>query len=176
MRVEFGAGPWCVVITPEKPKGLDESRLVVDRLGEDEERPQFSCVVSRAGGAPSLLVMGRYRDGFSPGVHVIPETDTLLVGTAESVAAYDLPTGQRRHLDMTPYSFVSWKRHGELVVMCGEVEVAAYDLQGKRVWAAPIEPPWDYGVSGETMFTIVMGHKTEFPLASGPTGDLVVSR
>ncbi|WP_198104516.1 hypothetical protein, partial [Clostridioides difficile] len=93
---------------------------------------------------------------------------------AESLAIYDLEKVECTHLDLTPYAFTSWSRHEDIVVMSGELEIAAYDLRGQRLWAATIEPPWDYGVQGDSMFTIAMGHKTEFPLREGPSGPLVM--
>lgn len=176
MRVELGAGAWQVIISDEPHAGLDESRIAVDRLGDDDERQEVRILVSPAGRPPRLLVVGRVRASFAPGVHLVPETGTLFVGCAESLAVYDLEKAERTHLDLTPYAFVSWSRHDDVIVMCGELEVAAYDLTGKRLWAATIEPPWDFGVNGDTMFTIVMGHKTEFSLREGPKENLLVSR
>jgi hypothetical protein len=174
MQVELGAGAWRVVIGDEPPAGLDESRVVVDRIGDDEARDPVYVLVSAAARPPSLLVVGRMRASFLPGVHLVPETSTLFVGCAESLAVYDLEKAERAHLDLTPYAFTSFNRHGDVVVMSGELEIAAYDLRGQRLWAATIEPPWDYGVQGDTMFTIAMGHKTEFPLREGPSGPLVM--
>lgn len=176
MRVELGAGAWQVVIGDEPPRGLDETRVVVDRLGEDEERPLFHALVSAAGRPPNLLVIGRVRKSYSPGVHLVPETNTLFFGCAESLAIYDLTKSERTHLDVTPYAFNSWSRHDDVILMCGELEVAAYDLTGKRLWGATVEPPWDFGVTADTMFTIVMGHKTEFSLRDGPKDNPLVSR
>jgi hypothetical protein len=176
MRVELGAGSWQVVVQNGPHHGLDESRVVVDRLGDDEERAEFHALISAAGRPPNLLVIGRVRKSFAPGLHLVPETNTLFVGCAESIAIYDLVESKRKHLDVTPYTFTSWSRHDDVIVMCGELEVAAYDLLGSRRWAATIEPPWDFGVNGDTMFTIVMGHKTEFSLREGPKDSLVVSR
>ncbi len=173
MRAEFGAGAWRVNIGDEPHQGLDESRVVVDRLGDDDSREPVFVLVSAAARAPSLLVVGRVRASFSPGVHLVPETSTLFVGCSESLAVYDLEKSERTHLDLTPYAFTSWNRHGDIIVMSGELEVAGYDLRGQRLWAATIEPPWDYGVQGDAMFTIAMGHKTEFSLREGPKGPLV---
>ena len=174
MRVEVGAGSWQVIIGDEPPPGLDESRVTVDHVGDDDARDPFFVLVSAAARPPSLLVVGRVRESFPPGVHLVPETSTLFVGCAESLAVYDLEKAERTHLDVTPYAFTSWNRHGDVVVMSGELEIAAYDLRGQRLWAATIEPPWDYGVQGDAMFTIAMGHKTEFPLREGPSGPLVL--
>jgi hypothetical protein len=175
MRVEVGAGLWGVIISDEMPPGLDERRVTIDRLSESDDMKMFA-LVSRSGSAPSLLVVGTHSRSFSPGLHVIPETETLLVGCGEVIAAYDMPTSKCTYRDITPGGFLSWNRHDDVVVMGGELEVAGYNLSGERMWSASIEPPWDYGVSGTTMFTIVMGHRTEFPLREGPKDSLVVSR
>jgi hypothetical protein len=171
MDFSLGAGAWIVRVSAAMPRGLDARRVVVDTIGDDASRPAFFALVARAASAPSLLVVGRFRPDYPPGLHIVAETNTLLVGCGESLAAYDLTAAARTHLDVTPYSFRAWARHNDVVIMCGELEVAGYDLSGRRLWAATIDPPWNYGVDDATMFTIAAGHRTEFPLRSGRERD-----
>jgi hypothetical protein len=174
---EVGAGGFRVVMSNDAPHGLDERRVAVDRPGSaDEDRPEVYVLVHRAGGAPTLLVVGRTREGFGCGVHVVPDTGVMFFGCGESVCAYDMATGTRLHQDITPYAFHSWNRHGEVVLMSGELEVAAFALDGTKLWSAAVESPWDYGVTGENMYTLVMGHKVEFPLKNGPGDRALVER
>ena len=93
-----------------------------------------------------------------------------------ALRAYDMATGKKVHHDITPYVFHSWNRHGDVVIMSGELEVAGYTLDGTKLWASVVESPWDYTVNGDRMHTIVMGHRVEFPLREGPGDERLVAR
>ncbi len=173
---QVGAGGFRVVLSNEAPRGLDESRVVVDRPSSDEDLEARYMLVHRMGGAPTLLVVGRLREGFDCGVHVVPDSGVMFFGCGESICVYEMATGKKLHHDITPYGFHSWNRHGDVVVMSGELEIAGYSLSGAKLWAAAVEPPWDYGVSGPNMYTLVMGHRVEFPLAEGPGERALVER
>jgi hypothetical protein len=176
MAFEVGAGGFRVTLSSEAPQGLDERRIQVDRPSEDEDREACYVLVHRAGGAPTLLVIGRLRPDFGCGVHLVETTGVLFFGCGESVCAYDMATGRKVHHDITPFAFHSWNRHGDVVIMSGELEVAGFGLDGTKLWRSTVESPWDYTVTGERMNTIVMGHRVEFSLHDGP-GDLpLVSR
>lgn len=169
---EVGAGDFRVMLSPEAPQGLDERRVTVDRLAPgDEDREARYMLAHRKGGAPTLLVIGRVRDGYGCGVHIVEQTGVLFFGCGESVATYDIATGQKLHHDLTAYAFHSFSRHGDVVVMSGELEVAGYGLDGAKLWSAAVESPWDFGVNGDKMYTLVMGHRVEFSLREGP-GDV----
>ena len=173
---EVGAGGFRVMLSSERPQGLDERRIVVDRPSSDSDFEERYVLVHRLGGAPTLLVIGHVRDGYGCGVHLAPETGVLFFGCGESVCAYDMPSGTKLHQDITPYSFHSWNRHGDVVVMSGELEVAGYALDGTKLWSGAVESPWDYGVTGDKMYTLVMGHRVEFSLRDGPGGGSLVDR
>jgi len=168
MSFEAGAGGFRVALLREMPEGLDERRVQVDRVGSEDEGEAAYALVHRAGGAPTLLVVGSHRPSFGCGVHLAVDTGVLFFGCGESVCAYDMATGRKLHHDVTPFGFHSWNRHGDVLVMSGELEVAVYSLDGNRLWAATVEPPWDYGVNGERMYTVVLGHRVEFSLHAGP--------
>ena len=174
---EVGAGGFRVVMSSDAPHGLDERRISVDRpAAEDEDRAPVYVLVHRAGGAPTLMIVGRLREGYGCGVHIVPDTGVLFFGGGESVCAYDMASGTKLHQDITPYAFHSWNRHGDVILMSGELEVAAFALDGTKLWSATVESPWDYGVSGANMYTLVMGHKVEFPLRDGPGEKKLVDR
>lgn len=173
---EVGAGGFRVTLSEDAPVGLDERRVSVDRPSEDEDRRPVHALVHRAGGAPTLLVIGRLREGFGCGVHLVEDTGVLFFGCGESICAYDMATGKKLHHDITPYAFHSWNRHGDVVIMSGELEVAAYALDGTKLWSSVVESPWDYGVTGGKMYTLVMGHRVEFPLRDGPGALDLVNR
>ena len=176
MAFEVGAGGFRVTLSSEAPAGLDERRVQVDRPSEDEDREPCYVLVQRAGGAPTLLVIGRLRPDHDCGVHLVESTGVMFYGCGESVCAYDMATGKKLHHDITPYAFHSWGRHGDIVIMSGELEIAGYTLDGTKVWKATVESPWDYTVSGGKMATIVMGHRVEFPLTEGPGEVPLVAR
>ncbi len=176
MGFEVGAGGFRIVLSEEAPHGLDERRVNVDRLGdaEDDRKPCY-VLVHRANGAPTLLIIGRMREGFGCGVHLAQNTGVLFFGCGESICTYDMATGTKLHADITPYAFHSWNRHscegGDVIIMSAELEVAGFATDGTKLWSGVVESPWDYGVSGDNMYTLVMGHRVEFPLLKGP-GDL----
>jgi hypothetical protein len=174
---EVGAARFRVVLSMEAPEGLDERRIHVDRpSAEDEDGEERYVLVHRAGGAPTLLVIGHVREGYGCGVHIVGETGVMFYGCGESVCAYDIATGTKLHHDITPHAFHSWNRHDDVVIMSGELEVAAYALDGTKLWSATVESPWDFGVTGEKMYTLVMGHRVEFPLREGPGDTPLVNR
>jgi len=174
---EVGAGGFRVVLSADAPHGLDERRVTVDRVAsEDDDREPRYVLVHRKGGAPTLLVVGRVREGYGCGVHIVEETGVLFFGCGESICAYDIASGTKLHQDITPYAFHSWSRHGDVVVMSGELEVAGYALDGTKLWLGAVESPWDFGVSGDKMYTLVMGHRVEFPLREGPGNVPLVQR
>lgn len=173
---EVGAGAFRVTLSEEPPPGLDERRVSVDRPSVDEDRPPRYVLVQRASGAPTLLVIGRARPGFPCGVHLTQPTGVLFFGCGESICTYDMATGTKLHQDITAYAFHSWSRHEDIVVMSGELEVAGFSLEGVKLWAAAVESPWDYTVTGDRIVTIVMGHRVEFGLREGPGDARLVQR
>jgi hypothetical protein len=177
MGFEVGAGGFRLLLSEEAPHGLDERRVAVDRPSTDEDRKPVYVLVHRAGGAPTLLVIGRSREGFGCGVHIAQNTGVLFFGCGESICTYDMATGTKLHHDITPFAFHSWNRHGDVIIMSGELEIAGFDADGTKLWSGAVESPWDYGVHGEDMmYTLVMGHRVEFPLRAGPGDRLLVNR
>jgi hypothetical protein len=52
--------------------------------------------------------------------------------------------------------------------MSAELELAAWDLRGNKLWSIFVEPPWGYTVDGEQLHLDVMGMKASFDLVGGP--------
>lgn len=140
-------------------------------LGDPEEGVCFLGVES-AGEVPLLAVALRYDcddSGFFPGAVLIPETRRLFVGAGERILGYDLERVERLWQERTDVGFWGWQRHGEVVVMSAERELAAWDLAGTKLWSAAVEPPWSYSVDGPTLALDVLGRRrSRFDLASGP--------
>lgn len=100
---------------------------------------------------------------------LIPETDVLFVGARQAVWAYDLRQPARLWTDTAEEGFLGWRRHGEAVVMSAELGLAAWDLQGRKLWSTFVEPPYGYTVVDHVVHLTVMGVLVTFPLASGPS-------
>ena len=120
---------------------------------------------------PFLTVTQRYwpcEGGFDPGIILIPETKRLFIGAGERLLAYDLDGPQRLWEDSADTGFWCWARHDDTIVMSAELELAAWDLLGRKLWTTYVEPPWEYSVSGSTLNLDVMGVKSHFNMIAGP--------
>ena len=128
-------------------------------------------VAGRSIGHPTLVLAQRHDPpeaaGFYPGVLVVPETDVLFVGAGERLLAYDLAHPARLWEDVADY-FCRWARYGEVVIMEAELELAAWNLEGTKLWTTVVEPPWSYEVTDDVLKLDIMGVESEFPLRRGP--------
>jgi hypothetical protein len=52
--------------------------------------------------------------------------------------------------------------------MSAELEFAAWDINGRKLWSTFVEPPWSYEIRGDQVELDVMGRKSTFVLAIGP--------
>ena len=121
---------------------------------------------------PFLTVTQRFSPagcGFEPGAIVVPETNSLFIGAGTRVLAYDLLTINRIWEDMADTGFWGWARHGNTIVMSAELELAAWDLNGKKLWTTFVEPPWSYDITDNAVNLDVMGTKSSFDLIAGPS-------
>lgn len=84
------------------------------------------------------------------------------------VVAYHLDPVSRLWEDTTEDGFFEWKRHGDVIVMSAELELAAWDTAGRKLWTTVVEPPWSYEVNDGAVDLDVMGTKRRFPLRTGP--------
>jgi hypothetical protein len=106
--------------------------------------------------------------GFQPGLLIVPETHTLFIGAGTRLLAYHLRRLERLWQDESDTGFWSWRRHGEIVLMSAELEFAAWDLEGHKLWSTFVEPPWTYSVAHGSVMLDVMGQVRRFPLRLGP--------
>jgi hypothetical protein len=129
------------------------------------------CAARRRGQDwPSLAITQRYSPavaGFNPGVLVVPETDRLFLGAGRRLLAYDLSAPSRLWEDEADTGFLFWSRYGEIVVMAAELEIAAWDVRGRKLWSRFVEPPWCYRVEGASVILDVMGTVTRLDLSTG---------
>ena len=142
----------------------------IDRFMDEGGTP---CFLSVAHGKnwPFLIVVQTYAPagyGWYPGVLLIPETDILFFGAGERVLAYNLQTVQQLWIDTADTGFYRWARHQDVVVMAAELELAAWTLEGQKLWSQFVEPPWDYDVENGRVLLDVMGITSTFDLRRGP--------
>jgi hypothetical protein len=124
--------------------------------------------VSAPGEWPELTVALTFDPGFGPGFLLIPERRRLFVGAGTTLIAYELSPIRRLWEATTNFGFWSWRQHGDIVLMSAELELAAWDVDGKKLWSTFVEPPWSYAVDGDTIKLDVMGTTSTFPVATGP--------
>ena len=160
------------------PAMADEyaTRAVVNDRFETERDGSDWCYVAvsntKRSDWPFLTVTQRFwpcAGGFTPGVILVPETRLLLIGAGERLLAYDLEKPQMLWEDTAEFGFWCWARHHDTIVMSAELELAAWDLSGKKLWSTFVEPPWDYRICNGTLKLDVMGVESQFDLIAGPT-------
>jgi hypothetical protein len=170
---------WRVITSSNLPTTLSayrEHALLHDDLGELERREAegfFFVAIGRADETwPSLVVtqpVSPSEGGFAPGVLIVPETNTAFIGAGTRLLCYEHASGRwtRSWEDRTDVGFWGWRRHGDVVVMSAEIEMAAWSVSGAKLWTRSVEPPWSYEVIDGTVDLDVMGIRTSFPLESG---------
>lgn len=134
----------------------------------------FVAVAEGASAWPSLVVTQRFAPGpdfgFTPGVCLVPAAHLLLIGAGTRLLAYDLRSHSRLWEDAADFGFWGWRRHKDVILMSAELELAAWDVQGKKLWSTFVEPPWSYTVAGGNVTLDVMGQMSVFPIETGPEG------
>ena len=128
--------------------------------------------VRRADDWPFLVLAQRYSptpaSGFFPGALLVPESGLLFVGAGERLLCYDLTAIKRIWEDTTNTGFWSWSRHHDTVLMSAELELAAWDCHGRKLWSTFVEPPWQFEVRAQLVHLDVMGVLSSFDLHHGP--------
>lgn len=138
------------------------------------EEGAFCCVTLArgSGGWPFLVVAQRYdptdASCFHPGVMYVPETLRLFIGAGQRLLCYDLKSVTRVWEDEAECGFFHWNREGGVVLMAAELELAAWDLQGCKLWTTFVEPPWSYRVEAGRVHLDVMDNLSDFDLVQGP--------
>src|SRR5262245_2659417 len=107
-------------------------------LASREGAACFVALSRRGAPWPFLVVAQRYEPaspGFFPGVLVVPETQRLFLGAGRRLLCYDLARPARLWEDEADCGFWFWSRWGEVVLMGAELELAAWDLGGRKLWS-----------------------------------------
>lgn len=105
--------------------------------------------------------------GFEPAILIVPETSLAFIGAGTTLLAYDLIKLEKLWEDTADLGFFSWERHGDVVIMSAEIELAAWSIKGEKLWTKFVEPPWFYEVKNGRIKLDVMGIKTTFNIYSG---------
>jgi hypothetical protein len=136
-----------------------------------DETALFFAVSRGSRAWPSLVVAMRFdpgpEAGFNPGFLLIPENHLLFVGAGTSLLAYGLAPVRRLWKDTAEMGFWGWRRHGDAVLMAVELEFAAWDTKGRKLWSTFVEPPWSYEIGGNMVELDVMGAKSSFGVLEG---------
>ena len=120
---------------------------------------------------PFLIVAQRFdlaEAGFDPACLIVPDAHTLFVGAGRRVLGYRLDSPRRLFEQTVDAGFWEWSRHGDVVLMVGELELAAFDIQGNPLWNMPLQPAWEYKVANGKVHLDVLGRRTAFALREGP--------
>jgi hypothetical protein len=114
----------------------------------------FFAVTRRGDPWPFLVVTQRYAPagyGFHPGGLVVPETHRLFLGAGRRLLGYDLSGPARLWEDEADCGFWAWSRYGGVVLMMAELELAAWTVEGQKLWSRFADPPWEYRVEGSVV-------------------------
>jgi len=109
--------------------------------------------------------------GFAPGVLLVPGTGRLFIGAGTRLLGYqvdDAGAWRRSFVDEADVGFLSWRQHGDVILMSAELELAAWTTDGTKLWRTFVEPPWSYAMVGDDVHLDVMGERTRFPKRTGP--------
>jgi len=174
---EVGIGEYSLTVhrgpLPSIYGSYRQHAALAEEFGLDQPEGEACFVaVQSSGDWPSLLVALRfepYVEGFHPGVLLVPETKVLFIGAGERILAYGLAGPSRLWEDTADTGFWGWKRHGDVVLMSAELELAAWDTSAKKLWTMFVEPPWSYEVVGQQVHLDVMGKNAVFPIHDGPS-------
>jgi hypothetical protein len=173
---QFSTGPYSIRLTygrlPLTYGEASRRAKISDEIAleKPEEGTLFCVEVAHGHGWPFIVVAQRFTpsdDCFFPGLLLVPETHRLFIGAGTRLLAYELETPQRLWEDATDPGFWSWARYGDVVIMSAELEIAAWDLEGGKLWSRFVEPPWEYEVDDGLVRLDVMGKRSEFALHSG---------
>jgi hypothetical protein len=141
-------------------------------IGADSTYNLVVAVGHASSNWPELVISGAFSpgpdEGFHPGIFLVPETHRLFVGAGTRLLAYDLQAVRLLWEDVTYPGFWGWKRYRNVWLMEAELELAAWDISGKKLWSTFVEPPWDCNIEGTKLHLDVMGRKSSFYLVTGP--------
>ena len=145
---------------------------ISEEFGVPDEGGSSVCFVSvgRVLQWPSLVIVQRYAPagyGFIPGVLLVPETHRLFLGAGRRLLGYNLLQPARLWEDEADGGFWAWSRHESVVLMAAELELAAWDLSGRKLWSRFVEPPREFAVAGSMITINVIRSVSRIHLGNG---------
>jgi hypothetical protein len=148
---------------------LNAKLVDVANLRSAEGRPCFLVVSER--GKTLIVASFRYdlAGGLGPAIAIIPERQRLFVGAGEELLCYDLSEPRRLWSDKADTGLWKWEIVDDTVLMSAELELAAWDQSGEKLWSRFVEPPWSYTVKAGQVTLDVMGEISTFGLRVGPS-------
>ena len=119
---------------------------------------------------PQLVVSIKYdlEGGLYPGVLLMPDTTIAFIGAGELILIYDVDEPRLIDVDRADAGFHTWEQHEDIVLLSAELEFAAWDTRGNKLWTTFVEPPWGYAINDKLITLDVMGEKTTFSIHQGP--------
>lgn len=88
----------------------------------------------------------------------------LFIGAGRRLLAYDLKLPARLWEDAADMGFCSWSVYPDPVLIAAELELAAWDRGGRKLWSRFVEPPWTFRVVDDKVHIDVVGKRTEVSL------------
>jgi hypothetical protein len=141
-------------------------------LSSSDGETSFFAITAGHRSWPQLVISQRYEPsgyGFHPGLLIVPETSVVFVGAGSRLLAYRMtPEPHRLWEDETFMGFWSWEAHEGTILMSAEMELAAWNSHGEKLWTTPVDPPWHYTLEPGRMTLNVTGDERSFPLPGGP--------
>jgi hypothetical protein len=176
-RMTFGS--YTVLISDHPPlqdESYREHASLIEHRTSDTPGPQdhflYLAVSQSHHQWPFLIVSQHYAPGpgagFYPGVLLVPETSLLFVGAGERLLAYRLDQKALLWEDSADTGFWGWEKYQDVLLMSAELELAAWNIRGEKLWSTFVEPPWDYYLDGDTIHIEVMGVAASVRLYEGP--------
>lgn len=106
--------------------------------------------------------------GHGPALALLPDMHRLFIGAGEELFCYDLTEPRRLWSDHADTGLWGWEVVEDTVLMSAELELAAWDQAGGKLWSRFVEPPWSYTVTAGQLTLDVMGEISKFGLRVGP--------
>jgi hypothetical protein len=146
--------------------------VLADQIDISNPEGKFCFVALKRPGDdwPWLVIAQRYQpadDVFFPGALLVPETSRLFIGAGTRLLCYDTAKPARLWEDSADCAFWSWMHDGTEVFMAAELEFAAFEASGTKLWTRFVEPPWNFKLEPDRVALDVMGSVTHFDRRTG---------
>ncbi|URN93830.1 MAG: hypothetical protein NAG76_18660 [Candidatus Pristimantibacillus lignocellulolyticus] len=147
--------------------------ILFEEIDYDEEYDYFLiCYITSNSDSSTHILLNMkfslYSSGFVPGFLVAPETNLLFIGAGERLIIYDFENSTRIGIDKADFGFLGWRRSRDVIIMSAELELACWNINGRKLWSTFVEPPYEYEIKDNNLTLTIMGSKQEFNIYKGP--------